>query len=118
MAKKPNGPQMIVANRLTDGRALFLTSEGWATEPSRAAVAEDEAALDRLVAIADADVRANLVVAVEIVAAEIGAAGVRPAHIKYRMQATGPSVRPDLCPPGAFAASSAPSPSSSPSQDH
>ncbi|WCL55023.1 DUF2849 domain-containing protein [Gimibacter soli] len=96
MAKKLSGPQMIVANRLTDGRALFLTAEGWAVEPTHSIVAHDEDEVTALLAVANADVKANLVLAVEVVAADVGEGGVRPGHIKTQMQAKGPSVRTDL----------------------
>ena len=93
MAKRKPGPHMIIANRLTDGRAVFMTAAGaWTADPLEAAKAEGEA-IDALEAAAIAAKVDNIIVDPEVVpATEDG----RPAHIKQQMQVTGPSVRRDL----------------------
>ena len=97
MAKKITGPQLILANRLDDGRAVFLTSAGtWSNAASDAAVAENEAELDTLMTVAQAADLANIVVSVTPVAADTSKGAIAPAHIKFAMQARGPSVRADL----------------------
>lgn len=97
MAKKITGPQLILANRLDDGRAVFLTASGdWSNQVADAAVAEDEQALTGLMTIAQAAEVANLVVSVTPVAADTSGESLAPAHIKFAMQARGPSVRTDL----------------------
>jgi uncharacterized protein YfcZ (UPF0381/DUF406 family) len=97
MAKKVAGPQMFIANMLDDGRAVFLTKNGdWTKEAAKAAVAETEQELETLEALAKAAEADNHVVSVEAIAADTSGAALKPAHMKYAMQATGPSVRLDL----------------------
>lgn len=97
MAKKITGPQLVLANRLDDGRAVFLTAASeWSNEVSHAAVAENESDLAALMVIAEAAEVANLVVSVTPVAADTAGDSIAPAHIKFAMQARGPSVRADL----------------------
>lgn len=97
MAKKITGPQLILANRLDDGRAVFLTAEGsWVSDVAEAAVAHSEEDLSGLLAVAQAAEVANIVVSVTPVAADTTSDNVAPAHIKFAMQARGPSVRADL----------------------
>jgi len=96
MAKKINGPQMVLANRLDDGRAVFLTRSGsWSPDTALAAYGED-AALDALLAEAAKSAGENLVVDPEAIGAILKNGVAHPAHIKHIMQAKGPSVRADL----------------------
>ena len=96
MAKKITGPQMIVANRLDDGRAVFLAPDGrWTNLAADAAVASDDTGVEALARIAAAAEAANQVVSVALIEATTDGI-VAPAHIKFAMQAKGPSVRPDL----------------------
>ena len=97
MAKKLKGPQLIIANRLDDGRVVFLTETGsWSVEARDAAIAEDPAAVDTLVERARLASDANHVVDPQPVEAAQSGGGTVPAHIKHAMQSRGPSVRPDL----------------------
>lgn len=97
MAKKITGPQLIVANRLDDGRAVFLTIAGdWSNKVADAAVAHCDDELQHLLAVAQASEVANHVVSVTAVAADLSGETPSPAHIKFAMQARGPSVRTDL----------------------
>lgn len=97
MAKKITGPQLILANRLDDGRAVFLTAAGsWSNKVSDAAVAHDDDDLAGLLAVAQAAEVANLVVSVTPVEADTAGNTIAPSHIKFAMQARGPSVRADL----------------------
>jgi len=96
MAKKITGPQMILANRLDDGRVVFFTREGdWSADTAIAAYAEGDA-LDTLLAEANKSTDNNLIVGTELVGARIEDGTAYPAHIKHAMQAKGPSVRADL----------------------
>ncbi|GHF17185.1 hypothetical protein GCM10017044_09440 [Kordiimonas sediminis] len=96
MAKKPVGPQMILANCLREGRALFFGRDGaWHAEPALADVAEGDG-LDALMAKARAFADANNVIDPVFIPAEQKDDHYYPAHIKHVMQAKGPSVRPDL----------------------
>ncbi|TNE62224.1 MAG: DUF2849 domain-containing protein [Alphaproteobacteria bacterium] len=98
MAKKLSGPQMVIANRLDDGRVVFLDrAGGWSVTPANAAVADDEDAIEALANVAAASVAANKVLSVEVIEATTDENGAPwPAHIKFAMQAKGPSVRADL----------------------
>ena len=95
MAKKISGPQLILANRLDDGRAVFFTGQDWSDSSHDAAVAEGEA-LETLFEAASAFDARNQVFNLVRAEAEQTDAGPVPAHIKYRMQTKGPSVRLDL----------------------
>jgi len=96
MAKKLKGPQMIVANRLTDGRAVFFTAQDdWSADLEAVLVVEEDgidAALARALDFSDR----NIVVSVEAIEADTSTHPARPAHMKPLMQAKGPTVRPDL----------------------
>jgi len=96
MAKKITGPQMILANRLDDGRVVFFTRDGgWSADTTKAAFGEGDA-LDALVAEANKANENNLIAGLEVIAAEVEGDTAYPAHIKHAMQAKGPSVRADL----------------------
>ncbi len=97
MAKKITGPQMILSNRLDDGRVVFFTRDGgWSPETNLAAHADDDG-IAALAEKAEASVANNTVVGIEIIPAKVNADGTAfPAHIKHVMQTKGPSVRDDL----------------------
>lgn len=96
MAKKITGPQMILANRLDDGRVVFFTRDGgWSADTSLAAFGEGDA-LDTLVAEANKSAENNFIVGTELIGARVEGDIAYPAHIKHAMQAKGPSVRDDL----------------------
>ena len=97
MAKKMAGPQMFIANRLDDGRAVFLNAEGgWTNIAAEAAVANTPEEVDALAALAKISDDANIVVSVTAIEADTSGEAVTPAHMKFAMQAKGPSVRLDL----------------------
>ncbi|MCJ9428488.1 DUF2849 domain-containing protein [Kordiimonas marina] len=97
MAKKISGPQMVIANRLDDGRVVFLTSSGdWSARAADAAVADDDVSVDALRSVASASEAANRVLSVEVIEADVHNGVPHPAHMKFAMQAKGPSVRADL----------------------
>lgn len=91
---------MIVANRLDDGRVVFLGADrSWTPLAANAAVASTDEGIASLQADADAAEAQNLVISATLVEAtteDETATGTMPAHIKFAMQAKGPSVRPDL----------------------
>ncbi|NVJ69681.1 MAG: DUF2849 domain-containing protein [Alphaproteobacteria bacterium] len=97
MARKIKGPQMIVANRLLDGRVVFLKADGtWTAIAGEAAVAADEAGVETLEGLAQKSADENYVLSVEVIDATERDGKPYPAHMKFAMQAQGPSVRPDL----------------------
>jgi len=96
MAKKITGPQMILANRLGDGRVVFFTRDGgWSPETTEAAYADDDG-IAALLDEANKGVADNLVAGTEVIGATVENNIAYPAHIKHVMQAKGPSVRADL----------------------
>lgn len=97
MARKITGPQMIVANRLLDGRVVFMRADGsWSAVAGDAATASDEAGVQALEGLAQKAADANHVLSIEVVEATEKDGKPHPAHMKFAMQAKGPSVRPDL----------------------
>ena len=97
MAKKISGPKMIIANRLLDGRVVFLCRDGgWSAVAADAAVGEDDDTVTGLEALAQKSAAANEVLSVETIEATTKDGKPFPAHMKFAMQATGPSVRTDL----------------------
>lgn len=97
MARKIKGPQMIVANRLLDGRVVFLKADGtWTAVAGQAATATDEPGVEALEVLAQKSADANEVLSVEVIDAADKGGRPYPAHMKFAMQAEGPSVRRDL----------------------
>ncbi|MCK0069065.1 MULTISPECIES: DUF2849 domain-containing protein [Kordiimonas] len=96
MAKKIKGPQMLIANRLDDGRVVFFTrTGGWSSNTDDAAYGEDEV-LESLLERAQVFVANNTVIDLQAIGAVIDGDKAFPSHIKHAMQAKGPSVRADL----------------------
>jgi hypothetical protein len=88
--------KVMSANRLGDGEVVFLDRAGsWSKRIDDALVAAkaDEAALK---ALADRAVKARLVTALEVIDVARENGRVRPLHIRERIRALGPTVRPDL----------------------
>lgn len=86
--------QVVLANRLTDGRSVFLARDGgWVEVLSRAERAASPAAAESLLARARAAEAANLVVDPYLVAVETGPAGDRPRDWREQIRASGPTVR-------------------------
>ena len=91
------GPQVITANRLRDGRVVFLAEgERWVEAVGQSQVANDEAATTALSAIADRAVAAREVVAPYLI--EVTRDGDRLTPRRYRevIRALGPSSHPEL----------------------
>ena len=86
-------PKAITANRLTDGRVVYLGPRGtWSEWLDDAALVESEAALARLMAEAERAVAARKVVApyaIEVVRDE---GGVRALGCRETIRAQGPST--------------------------
>ncbi len=83
--------KIITGNDLRTGDVIWWTGSGWSRHVGDAAdVGEDGASV---IAREEAAQRAN---ASYVLEAEATSAGPRPLHIKERVRAAGPSVRPDL----------------------
>ena len=93
----PEKGQLVTANRLRDGIAVFLTRSGeWSEEIDLAVLAVEPAAAAALEARARDDEKKTLVTGPYLVDAERLNGRVRAAHIRERMRALGPTVRLDL----------------------
>ena len=89
--------QLVTANRLRDGIAVFLTRSGaWSEKIDEAALALEPQAAAALEARAKDDEKATIVTGSYLIDAERRAGRIRAAHIRERMRTLGPTVRLDL----------------------
>ena len=89
--------QLVTANRLRDGIAVFLTRSGtWSETIDEAALALEPQAAAALEARAKDSEKTNLVTGSYLIDAERRDGHVRAAHIRERMRTLGPTVRLDL----------------------
>ena len=93
----PEKGQLVTANRLRDGIAVFLTRSGeWSEMIDEAVLALEPQAAAALEARAKEDEKKTLVTGAYLIDAERLNGRVRAAHIRERMRALGPTVRLDL----------------------
>jgi hypothetical protein len=93
----PEKGQLVTANRLRDGIAVFMTRAGdWSEVIDEAVLALEPQAAAALEARAKEDERKTLVTGAYLIDAERLNGRVRAAHIRERMRAMGPTVRLDL----------------------
>ncbi len=83
--------KILTGNDLKTGAVVWWTGSEWSLHVEDAADVGDQA--DAILAREDGARRVNGGYAID---AELTADGVRPAHIKDRIRALGPTVRPDL----------------------
>ncbi len=83
--------KILTGNDLKSGAVTWWAGNGWSLHVEEAVDAGDDA--DTILAREEA---ARRVVSAYAIAAEKTAEGVRPAHIKDRIRALGPTVRLDL----------------------
>lgn len=89
--------QLVTANRLRDGIAVFLTRSGeWSEIIDDAVLAQEPQAAAALEARARDAERATIVTGSYLIDAERLDGRVRAAHIRERLRALGPTVRTDL----------------------
>nr|WP_221226165.1 DUF2849 domain-containing protein [Novosphingobium fluoreni] len=81
----------MTGNDLKSGAVIWWDGQGWSLHVNDAADVADQGA--NLIAREEA---AQNVFAAYVIDGEKTADGVRPAHIKDRIRALGPTVRPDL----------------------
>ena len=84
--------KILTGNDLRNGRVVWWDGQGWSIHVEDAADVGDAA--ETLLASETAACRVNGGYAID--AEPDSAGGVRPAHIKDRVRAYGPTVRPDL----------------------
>jgi len=89
--------QIVTANRLRDGIAVFLNRSGqWSEKIDEATLALEPQAAAALEARAKDDEKATLVTGAYLIDAERRDGFIRAAHIRERMRTLGPTVRLDL----------------------
>ena len=89
-------PQMIIANRLIDGRVVFRAAEErWDTAIDHGSVVDDDAEAQRLLDFAKQAVARCLVIDPTLIEVRVEAGKVRPVEIREVIRAFGPTVRTD-----------------------
>ncbi len=83
--------KILTGNDLKSGAVVWWTGSEWSLHVEDAADVGEHA--DAILAVEEAARRVNASYAIE---ATRDAGGIRPAHIKERIRALGPTVRPDL----------------------
>lgn len=89
--------QVLTANRLADGEAVWLAADhSWADAIDAAEIARDASAAERLARIGEASRLANAVVDVTLIEIDLVAGRIAPKRLRERIRAAGPTNRPDL----------------------
>jgi hypothetical protein len=83
--------KIITGNDLETGRVIWWAGDGWSLHVEDAVDVGDTG--EQILAVEDAACRVNGGYVIDAVQ---DANGPRPAHIKDRVRAYGPTVRPDL----------------------
>ena len=83
--------KLLSGNDLESGDVVWWTGAGWSRHIEDAVDAGEHA--ETVLAVEEAERRVNAAAPVD---AEPSPAGPRPTHIKDRVRALGPTVRPDL----------------------
>ena len=83
--------KIITGNDLRTGDVIWWTGQGWSRLVDDAVEVGDDA--EAIIARENAR---QIVTNTQVIDAERSAEGVRPAHIKDRIRALGPTVRMDL----------------------
>lgn len=90
-------PTVVIANRLTDGRVVFLAEGGrWATDVNEAQVASDDAAGEALLEAGTRGVSTQQVIDPELIDVTVEGGRVTPTRPREAIRARGPTNRPDL----------------------
>lgn len=84
--------KILTGNDLKTGAVVWWDGQGWSIHVEDAVDAGEHA--ETIMAREDAECRVNGPYAID--AEKTANGGVRPAHIKDRIRALGPTVRPDL----------------------
>ena len=95
-------PQMLTANRLSDGDVLYWKRGDWVESLNDGEVFADAAPADAALAAAQACVGDNVVVNPYLFDVRVDASGIHPAKEREIIRAAGPSVRGDLGKQAAF----------------
>ncbi len=91
------GASVITANRLLDGRTVWLTQQGWSEHIAHARIF-DNANVEDAIKQTKATPDARKLVGIYGVQLDPSAAGISPLTMRERIRAFGPSVHPDFAP--------------------
>ena len=92
--------QVVTANRLGDGRVVYLADGNqWVEEIGRARVAESDDAGKALIAIAEKAVADRIVVAPYLIDVKAEGEHVTPTRYREVLRALGPSTHPQFSRP-------------------
>lgn len=83
--------KLLTGNDLASGAVTWWTGDGWSLHVEDAADVDEHG--DAILAVEEAARRVNAPYIIDAVSTP---EGPRPAHIKDRVRALGPTVRPDL----------------------
>ncbi len=83
--------KILTANELKSGAVVWWDGSGWSRHVNDAVDVGEHGA-----DVASAEVAARRVIDANVIDAETTVEGIRPGHIKDRIRALGPTVRPDL----------------------
>lgn len=94
----------VTANRLADGRVVYLTADGeWSEHLAEAAWSESEAGQSELLARAEAHAAAAAVVDPYLFAVSVEDGAPAPERLREVIRGAGPTVRRDLGKQARFA---------------
>jgi sulfite reductase (NADPH) hemoprotein beta-component len=89
-------PEILTANRLSDGDVVYRTAGGdWVADVDAAELIEETERLTTAVAAAKADVKAAKVLDVAPIAVEASNGHIVPKRLRERIRAFGPTVKSD-----------------------
>jgi hypothetical protein len=97
MARRPQLPQIVIANDLLEGDVVFLGRSGWVRDHRGARVGHSAQEIAAIEAIGKAEMAANRVVDASLIDVLLTQEGTpEPLHYRERIRTLGPSVRLDL----------------------
>ncbi len=89
-------PEILTANRLSDGDVVYRTTEGdWIDDIDSAELIDSPEQLAAAEAAAHADVKASKVLDVVAIAVEVEDGHIVPKRLRERIRAFGPTVKSD-----------------------
>jgi hypothetical protein len=89
--------KILTANRLTDGEAVWFSSDNrWIETIRGSEIAADKAAEERLEAIGKAGLQNNEVVDVNLIDVQLVDGEIHPQRLREQIRAAGPTNRTDL----------------------
>jgi hypothetical protein len=90
-------PQIITANRVDNGRVVYLSGDGeWSESVNDSRLIDTEEDLERLTAAADQSVKAQVVIDAYAIDAAEQDGRIEPTRYRERIRAFGPSIHPDF----------------------